>query len=142
MLATKPNVILERYIKATPAKVYAAWTNPEKIMRWFGSDEGPTLHAEVDVRVGGCFRILFRTMDGEEHGVSGAYREVVPDRTLAFTWNWAGPHEPESLVRIELKPNGSGTLLTLIHEQIVDDTVHEYGRGWIGALDKLEKLFA
>jgi len=112
------------------------------MMRWFGSDQGPTLHAEADVRVGGCFRIVFRTMDGEEHGVSGAYREVVPDRTLAFTWNWASPRERESLVRIDLKPDGGGTLLTLSHEQIVDDTVHEYRRGWIGALDKLEKLFA
>jgi hypothetical protein len=45
-------------------------------------------------------------------------------------------------VRIDLKPDGGGTLLTLSHEQIVDDTLHEYRRGWIGALDKLEKLFA
>ena len=43
---------------------------------------------------------------------------------------------------IDLEPDGDGTLLTLTHEQIVDDTVHDYRRGWFGALDKLEKLFA
>jgi uncharacterized protein YndB with AHSA1/START domain len=111
-------------------------------MLWFGSDQGPTLHAEADLRVGGRFRIVFRTMDGETHDVSGTYQEVVSDRKLAFTWNWARPHERESLVTIDLKPDGDGTLLTLAHEQIVDDTVNNYRRGWVGALDKLEKLFA
>jgi uncharacterized protein YndB with AHSA1/START domain len=91
MLATKPNLILKRRIKAAPEKIYAAWTQPEKLLRWFGSDRGPTLRAEVDVRAGGRFHIVFRTVDGEEHDVTGAYREVVPDRKLAFTWNWASP---------------------------------------------------
>jgi uncharacterized protein YndB with AHSA1/START domain len=142
MLGTRPSLILKRRIKAAPAQVYAAWTEPEKIMRWFGSDQGPTLHAETDLRAGGCFRIGFRMMDGQQRDVSGAYREVVPNRKLVFTWNWADPREPESLVTIDLKPDGDGTLLTLTHEQIVDDTVHDYRRGWIGALDKLETLFA
>ena len=38
--------------------------------------------------------------------------------------------------------DGDGTLLTLTHQEILDDTVHDYRRGWIGALDKLEKLLA
>jgi uncharacterized protein YndB with AHSA1/START domain len=103
---------------------------------------GPTLHAETDLRAGGRFRIVFRMIDGEERDVSGAYREVVPGRKLTFTWNWASPREPESLVTIDLEPDGDGTLLTLTHEQIAGDTVHDYRRGWIGALDKLDKLFA
>jgi uncharacterized protein YndB with AHSA1/START domain len=142
MLATKPSIKIERRIKAAPAKVYAAWTDPKNIMRWWGSDDGPTLHAEADVRVSGRFRIRFRTMQGEEHECSGVYCEVVPDRKLAFTWNWADPPERESLVTVELKPHGDGTVLTLTHEQIVEDTTHDYRRGWSGALDKLERLFA
>jgi uncharacterized protein YndB with AHSA1/START domain len=142
MLDAKPSLILKRHIKAAPAKVYAAWTDPEKIMRWFGSDQGPTLHAETDLRAGGRFRIVFRMIDGEERDVSGAYREVVPGRKLTFTWSWASPREPESLVTIDLEPDGDGTLLTLTHEQIAGDTVHDYRRGWVGALDKLDKLFA
>jgi uncharacterized protein YndB with AHSA1/START domain len=141
MLDTK--LILKRHIKAAPAKVYAAWTDPKKIVCWFGSDQGPTLHAETDLRAGGRFRIVFRMIDGEERDVRGAYREVVPGRKLTFTWRWASsPRESESLVTIDLEPAGDGTLLTLTHEQIVNDTVHDYRRGWIGALDKLEKLFA
>ena len=90
----------------------------------------------------GRFRVIFRTIDGEEHDVSGVYREVVSNQKLAFSWNWASPREPKSLVTIDLEPDGDGTLLTLTHEQIADDTVHDYHRGWIGALGKLEKLFA
>src|SRR5260370_17784516 len=82
MLDTKPSLILKRHIKAAPAKVYAAWTDPEKIMRWFGSDQGPTLHAETDLRAGGRFPIVFRMMDGEERDVSGAHREGVPQAHL------------------------------------------------------------
>ena len=66
MLDAKPSLILKRHIKAAPAKVYTAWTDPEKITRWFGSDRGPTLHAETDLRAGGRFRIVFRMIDGEE----------------------------------------------------------------------------
>ena len=81
-------------------------------------------------------------IDGGERDVSGAYREVVSGRKLSFTWNWASPCEPESLVTIDLEPDGDGTLLTLTHEQIAGGTVHDYRRGWIGALDKLDKLLA
>jgi uncharacterized protein YndB with AHSA1/START domain len=142
MLATRPRLILERRIKAAPAKVYAAWTDPEKIRRWWGPDQGPTTRAETDVRVGGRFRVCFRTMDGGEHEVVGVYREVVPDRRLAFTWNWVSAPERESLVTVEVAPDGEGTLLTLTHEEIVPDTAHDYVRGWSGSLDKLARLFA
>jgi uncharacterized protein YndB with AHSA1/START domain len=92
------------------------------------------------VRVGGHFRVRFRTRDGLEHECSGVYQDVMPDRKLAFTWTWTGPHERESLVTVHLKPDGDGTLLTLTHEQIVVDTTHDYRRGWTGALDKLERF--
>jgi uncharacterized protein YndB with AHSA1/START domain len=111
------------------------------MMHWWGSDDGPTLHTEANVQVGGHFLVRFRTMDGKERECSGVYQEVVPDRKLAFTWNWAGPPERESVVTVHLKPDGDGTLLTLTH-QVVDDTMHDYFRGWTGALDKLERLCA
>ena len=137
-----PSLVFERRIRATSAKIYSAWTQPEQLICWFGSDAGPTLCAEADVRVGGCFHLRFRTLDGEEHEVRGVYREVVSPRRLSFTWTWAGPQERQSLVTVALEPDGDATLLRLTHEQIVDDPVHDYRRGWIGALDKLEQLFA
>lgn len=81
----KPSLTLKRRLKASPAAAYAAWSDPAQLARWFGPDGGPVLSAETDVRVGGRYRIVFCTEDGEEHNVSGTYREVVPDERLTFT---------------------------------------------------------
>ena len=53
-------------------------TDPSQLVRWFGPDGGPVVSAEADVRVGGQYRIVFCTEDGEEHNVGGLSREVVP----------------------------------------------------------------
>ena len=94
--------------------------------------------AALDVRTGGRYAIVFSTEDGEEHHVSGVYREVIPNEKLNFTWAWRTMPERESLVTILIKPDGEGSLLTLIHEQFFDEASrdrHEYG--WNGCLDKL-----
>jgi uncharacterized protein YndB with AHSA1/START domain len=142
-VAAKPSLTLKRRFNATPEKVYAAWTDPEKIVKWFGPDSGPVTRAETDVRTGGRYVVEFRTEDGEEHHVSGVYREVVPNERLQFTWAWRTMPERESLVTVLVRPDADGTLLTLIHEQLFDEATrnrHEYG--WTGCLNKLEALFA
>lgn len=141
-MATKPSLTIKRRLKAPPAKVFSAWTDPEKIARWFGPGETRSVHAEVDMRVGGRFRVDFTAADGEEHSVSGVYREVVPNQKLVFTWAWRSTPERESLVTVGLKDDGHETVLTLTHEQFFDEPARDRHReGWSGALDKLEALF-
>jgi uncharacterized protein YndB with AHSA1/START domain len=143
-MPTTPSLTLKRPLKAPPAMVYAAWTEPAQLAFWFGPGPTEMLKAEVDARVGGRFDIVFRTLgDGEEHGVGGTYREVVPGAKLVFTWTWRSTPERESLVTVHLKPDGGGTLLTLTHEQFFDEAARDgHRRGWTGSLDKLEALFA
>jgi uncharacterized protein YndB with AHSA1/START domain len=139
----EPSLTLKRRLKAAPAAVYAAWTEPEKIAKWFGPEQIETLRAQADARVGGGFRIVMRSPDGEEHDVSGIYREVVPNEKLVFTWAWRSTPERESLVTVLIKPDRSGSLLTLIHEQFFDETARDHHReGWTGCLDKLEHYLA
>ena len=141
--ATKPSLTLKRHLKATPARVFAAWTDPEKIKGWMGPGEIKTIRAENDVRAGGRYRIVMRTPAGEEHDVSGVYREVVANEKLVYTWAWKSTPERESLVTLLLKPDGDGTLLTLTHEQFFDDEArNSHQGGWNGALEKLEKFLA
>jgi uncharacterized protein YndB with AHSA1/START domain len=138
----QPSLTLKRRLKAPPGKVFAAWTDPEKMKRWMGPGEITAMRAESDTRVGGRYRIVMH-MGGEAHDVSGAYREIVPNEKLVYTWAWKSTPERESLVTITFKPDGAGTLLTLAHEQFVDaDARDRHQHGWTGALDKLEKLFA
>ena len=142
-LAAKPSLTLKRRINAAPEKVFSAWTDPAKIKHWFGPTHIETLLAETDARVGGRFRIVMRGDDGEEHDVRGVYREVVPNRKLVFTWAWRTTPERESLVTVDVKPDGDGTMLTLTHEQFFDEAARDRHRsGWSGCLDKLEQFFA
>jgi uncharacterized protein YndB with AHSA1/START domain len=141
--ATKPSLTVKRHLKAPPAQVYAAWTDPEKVMGWMGPGEIKALRAECDVRVGGRYHWVMRAPGGEEHDVSGVYREVVRNQKLVFTWAWKSSPERESLVTVLLKRDGDGTLLTLTHEQFLDEDARDrHQGGWNGALDKMEKLFA
>jgi len=142
-MSAKPSLTLQRRLKAQPEKVFRAWTEPEKMMAWWGPDRAETLSAEADARVGGRFRVVFRTPNGEQHDVSGVYREVVPNTKLTFTWAWRTMPERESVVTVALKSDGDGTLLTLTHEQFFDEAARDGHRyGWTGALDKLEQHVA
>lgn len=140
----KPALTLERRFKASPAQLFQAWTQPEKMIRWWGvtgSDRTPI--AEADLRVGGRFRVQFWSPEGEHHSVSGVYREISPPTKLVFSWAWQSTPERESQVTIDLKPDDGGTLLTLTHEQFFDEKARDGHRGgWGRALDKLEELFA
>jgi uncharacterized protein YndB with AHSA1/START domain len=139
----KPSLTLKRRLNAAPAKVFAAWTDPEKVKHWMGPGEVKVLRVESDPRQGGRFRWVMRSPDGETHDVSGVYREVVPDRKLVFTWAWVTMPERESLVTVDIKPDGDGSLLTLTHEQFFDEDARDrHQGGWTGALDKMEKMFA
>jgi uncharacterized protein YndB with AHSA1/START domain len=141
----KPSLTLKRKLKAAPDKVFQAWTDPEKLVQWFGPAETvkDSVQAELDVRVGGRFRVRFATSDGDKHEVGGLYREVVPHRRLQFTWAWHTTPERESLVTLTLTPDGDGTLLTLRHEQFFDEKARDgHLRGWSSTLDKLERHLA
>lgn len=133
-----PSVTIVRRIKSSPAKVYAALTDPKLMVQWWGPDAGPTLRAEADVRPGGRFSVVFRLLNGDEHNPTGVYKEVVPEKKLVFTWEWPEMPERESLVTFLLTPFDGGTELTLIHAQLPDeDAIKSHAQGWHGFLNKL-----
>ena len=139
-LAEKPFLTLERHYPVAPEKVFRAWTDPEAVKRWWGPAPGePVSLAELDVRVGGRFRIVFGGPDGKAHECAGEYKEVVPNRKLVFTWSWPNS-TPEriSVVTIIFKDVNDGTQLVFRHEQLFDEKVRDdHKRGWTGTLDKL-----
>jgi uncharacterized protein YndB with AHSA1/START domain len=140
-----PSLTLKRKLSAPAEKVFAAWTDPEKIIHWFGPAETAdgSVRADMDVRVGGRFRISFRDQDGEYHEVGGTYREVVPNERLVFSWAWHSTPERESLVTITLKPDGDATMLTLHHERFFDEKARDgHERGWSGTLEKLARYLS
>jgi uncharacterized protein YndB with AHSA1/START domain len=139
-LAARPSLTLTRRLRAQPEKVYAAWTEPENLVQWFGPGqvEPGSTRADLDVRVGGRYRISFTGSNGEYHEVGGVYRDVVPNQRLVFSWAWHSTPERESLVTVSIKPDGGGTLLTFQHAQFVDETARDnHQRGWTESLANL-----
>ena len=143
-LATKPSLALNRHYPVAPEKVWRAWTDAEAVKRWWGPGPGePVSLAELVVRVGGRFRIVFGGPDGKMHECAGVYKEVVPNRKLVFTWHWPNSTpERVSVVTIVFEAVGKGTELHFKHEQLFDEKARDdHKRGWSASLDKLADFF-
>ena len=81
-----PSLTLKRRLKAPAETVFSAWTDPEKIVHWFGPAEtaSDSVRADMDVRVGGRFNTSF-DVEGNVMENHGVYLEVVPGERLVFT---------------------------------------------------------
>jgi uncharacterized protein YndB with AHSA1/START domain len=139
------SVTLVRRIAARPSIVFAAMTTAEGVSAWWGPDEGPVTHAEVDARVGGTFRVRFRMVDGHEHEASGDFVDVVPPRRVVMSWRWTAGGEPDevgrtSRIEIDLAPIATGTEVTFTHAELVTDLSRQHHEeGWSGSFDKLAR---
>lgn len=135
---------LVRTIKASPEKVYAAWTEPKTLKKWMSpSDAMEVTVAETDLRVGGKYRIVMREPDGREHKVGGVYKELERGQKIVFTWVWEGDAKIETLVTIDLRKNGAGTELTLTHSKFAAEQTRDmHNQGWVGCVGRLETLMA
>jgi uncharacterized protein YndB with AHSA1/START domain len=138
------SLTLVRRIKAAPDVVFEAVTSAEGIAHWWGPDAGPVLLSESDPRVGGSYRLRFRTLPGAEHECSGEFLVVDPPKRVVMSWRWtSGGDDPgESQVEMILRPIDVGTELTFTHSRLHDEASrrsHEWG--WTGALQKLQEHF-
>ena len=137
------SLTIVRRIAARPSIVFDAMTTPEGIAQWWGPDAGPVLEAQVDLRVGGRFRVRFRMLDGTEHESHGEYLEIERPARVVSTWTWLGDESVgESRIEIDLRAIETGTELTFTHALLADDDERRgHEEGWNGALDKLQRLF-
>jgi uncharacterized protein YndB with AHSA1/START domain len=97
----------------------------------------------VDARIGGAYRVRFRTLDGGEHEACGEFLELVPPRRIVMSYRWALGGVPEergrtSRIEVEVRAIEGGTELTFTHEALWDEaSVQSHTGGWTGALGKL-----
>lgn len=145
-LSQKPSLRLTRRYAVAPEKVWRAWTDPEALKCWWKPEAADCVSvAQLDVRAGGRFRIVFGGPRGTDHEVQGVYKEVVPCSEtsagkLVFTWTWPNTTpERESRVSIVFRAIESGTELDFRHEQFFDAAARDdHRRGWSGALARLD----
>ena len=134
--ATSHAIRVSRRIRATRERLFRAWTDPAQLRHWWRM-EGPGWSfagAELDVRVGGAYRLGMTGPDGRDHVAVGVYREVAPPARLAFTWDWEDPDRRvgDTLVTVELVDAGDGTTdVVITHVRFASaDRAANHERGW------------
>jgi uncharacterized protein YndB with AHSA1/START domain len=133
---------LRRTFRASPERVFRAWTTPAEMKQWKAPGELTTPLAEVDLRAGGKYRIHMQAPDGALHRLVGEYRLVDPPKKLVYTWRWEqDPDAPETLVTVEFLGRGAVTDVVLTHELFPSaEAKQRHEHGWTACFDKLERV--
>lgn len=142
---TDLSLTLKRQFAAPPAAVFRLWTDPGMMKRWFSPEGLTTVHAEVDLRVGGSYRIGMRNPEGSVYTVTGIYQAVEPGQRLVFTWVWSETlleaRADDMLVTVTFAPQDGGTEMTLLHQRLPDESARmQHESGWNGCFDKLAQI--
>ena len=132
------SIVIKRVLPASAERVFAAWTESDLLKRWMGPGAVTVSEAQVDLSVGGAYRIVMNDPKGETHIPSGTYEEIVPNEKLVFNWSWANVEEI-TRVTVELREiSDNETELTLTHVGFAKTDVRDHHEeGWNGCLDKL-----
>jgi uncharacterized protein YndB with AHSA1/START domain len=134
--------ILHRF-RAPRVAVWNAWTDPEIVARWWGSDpDGVVTAATLDVTVGGRFVVSFQDSTGETHTSEGVYLHVKPPAELGFTWSWVSEPGNTSRVNVELTADGGETRMRFVHSELRGTSAHDYADGWRRTFAKLDRVLA
>ena len=134
---------VRRVFRASPERLFAAWTTPEELTRWHAPGALTVALAEVDLRPGGRYRIeMAEPAGGTVHKVSGIYRVVDPPKKLVYTWQWDG--DPMvTQVTLEFLPAATGTELVLTHDGFpTTDARGHHEQGWTAIMESLAEHFS
>lgn len=147
---TTPNdreIVMTRAFAAASSLVWEAYTRPEHLTRWLGVHNGWTFPVcEMDLRVGGRYRWVWRSPTGYEMGMGGVYREIVPGVRIVASEKFDNPwYEGEAVDTVEFHERGGVTTLTmtvLYDSQEIRDAVLQtpMESGVAAGFDTLERL--
>lgn len=135
---------ISRRIRAAPERLFKAWTDPAQLRHWWRMNEPGWIFAgaEVDLRVGGTYRLGMTAPDGRTHVAVGVYRELEPPTRLAFTWEWedAAHRVGDTLVTVDLVDVGNGVTDVIITHVRFGRADHaaSHERGWTQLLQLVD----
>jgi len=134
-------LVVRRRINARRERLFAAWTQPALLVQWWGPQGVACPAAEIDLRVGGSYRIANQFPDGKVLWIAGTFEVIDPPHRLTYTWQLESMNAPTERVTVCFEAHGAATEVIVTHEKIPDEaarTSHE--RGWTGCLDSLERF--
>ena len=134
---------LTRLIKADRDRVFAAWTDPAILRRWWGPGPITCPEAHIDLREGGTYRIANKETDGSITWISGHFERIRNPEELVYTWKVSILPDEATRVRVQFMAHPSGTELILTHERFAVEAVRDmHLEGWNACIDKLEAMLA
>ena len=137
-------VHLRHRFEAPRASVFRAWTDPEILRRWWCPAGWAPAGIEVDLRVGGAYRIgMQKPGSGPPVCVHGRFLEVDRPERLVYTWRWQNAFEdmPETRVTVLFTdaPEGGGTDVVLTHENLPEIPVClKHWNAWKAAWPRID----
>jgi uncharacterized protein YndB with AHSA1/START domain len=134
---------LERVVRASPERVFEAWTRPEELERWSAPEGLRVERGSLDLRVGGSWKVVMVAPDGARHEAFGTYREISPPSRLVYSHQWKGEDgaSPETLLTLEFEPVAGGTKIVLVQVGFGSAEIRDaHDEGWSSALDNLHRL--
>jgi uncharacterized protein YndB with AHSA1/START domain len=140
--AIAATLVVRRMIRATPDRLFAFWTEPEHLVRWWGPNGASCPKAEVDLRPGGSYRIGNRFADGNVLWIAGVFEVVERPHRLIYTWRLESASASASSERVDVSFEWRGDLTEVVvtHERIASATARtSHERGWNGCLDGLAR---
>ncbi|NJC89242.1 MAG: SRPBCC domain-containing protein [Desulfuromonas sp.] len=146
-------LVITRIFSASRELVWKAWTEPERMMRWWGPKDFTAPFCKIDLRVGGNYLYCMRSPDGRDYWATGRYRDIVAPSRLIFTDSFAdekgnvvpasdygmdGEWPLELLVMVTFEAETGQTRMTLRHIGIPAGEMREMcAAGWNESFDKL-----
>lgn len=139
--STTLDLKVRRVIAASPARLFEAWTTPAQLQRWWGPRDVRCIHAEIDPRVGGRYRIGNELPDGSIVWITGKFMVVDRPERLVYSWNREPGGSTPERVTVRFRPHESGTEVVVVHERVVSARQRdEHERGWDGCLNRLAEF--
>ena len=134
---------LKRTLRASPAAVFAAFTDPDELAKWWGPEGFTTPSMEFEPHVGRRYRIEMQPPEGDSFDLSGEFREIDPPARLSFTFVWEppDPDDVETLVTLSFRERDVATEVALTQGPFKTEERRALHRaGWSESFDKLERL--
>jgi uncharacterized protein YndB with AHSA1/START domain len=134
------DVTVRKKIAAPIEKVFEFWTHSEHVRKWWGPPGVTCSEAEINLVVGGGYRIANRLPDGSTIWIHGQFEVIEIPTMLRYTWGIGLDSVPDEVVTVTFASVDGGTEVVIVHENAPDNaTAESHVHGWHGCLDGLQR---